>query len=150
MKSIAKPSERGNAVLEFAISWTVLWLIFSGIFQFGYSFYLYNVLQTSVANAAQLGSKMNYDLGNPSTFTTGLKNMVLFGDTTEGSVTLVPNLKVANVSVFVTADSGSGIPRDITVSIVDFKIDGIFKSFLMVGKPRASMMYSGRVTCAGC
>ena len=61
--------ERGNAVLEFAIGWSVLWAIFGGVYQYGYSFYVYNRLMTAVSNAAQLGSKIGYDTGNSSDFT---------------------------------------------------------------------------------
>src|ERR1700686_488011 len=85
MKRIGKPSERGNALLEFALGWSVLWLVFSGVFQFGYSFYTYNVLMTAVANAPEIGSKLSYDTGTPATYTTALKNMVLYGDTAAGT-----------------------------------------------------------------
>lgn len=148
MQKIGKQSERGNAALEFALGWSILWMIFSGVYQFGYSFYVYNVLMTSVTNAAQLGSKMNYDTEDTSAYTTALKNMVLYGDTTAGTTTVVPRLLASNVSVSVT--TVSGIPRDVTVSITGYTIDGLFKSFLMNGKPRVTTMYYGRVTCASC
>jgi Flp pilus assembly protein TadG len=148
MRKIGKKSERGNAALEFALGWSVLWMIFSGVYQFGYSFYVYNVLMTSVTNAAQLGSKMNYDTEDTAAYTTALQNMVLYGDTTAGTTTLVPRLLRSNVSVSVTAVSG--IPRDVTISITGYSIDGLFKSFLMNGKPRVTTMYYGRVTCASC
>ena len=150
MQRIGKKSERGNAVLEFALGWSVLWLIFSGVYQFGYNFYVYNQLMTSVANAAELGSKMSYDTGDTTTFTNALKNMVLYGDTTAGTTTTVRNLTAANVNVAVTTDATSGIPRDITITIVNFAIDGFFQSFTINGKPRATTMYYGQVTCASC
>jgi Flp pilus assembly protein TadG len=149
MTRIGKPSERGNALLEFALGWSVLWLIFSGLFQFGYSFYTYNVLMTAVANAAEIGSKMSYDTGTPGTFTTALQNMVLYGDTATGTSTVVPKLLAANVGVAVTLDA-TGIPRDVTITIVNFKIDGFFQVFTINGKPRATTMYFGQVTCATC
>jgi Flp pilus assembly protein TadG len=34
-------SRRGNAILEFALSSTILIYVFTGVFQFGYSMYLY-------------------------------------------------------------------------------------------------------------
>jgi Flp pilus assembly protein TadG len=149
MQRIAKKSERGNAVLEFALGWSVLWLIFSGVYQFGYSFYVYNQLMTSVANAAELGSKMSYDTGDPTTFTTALQNMVLYGDTTTGTTPLVKDLVAGNVNIAVTTDA-AGIPRDITITIVNFKLDGLFQSFTINGKPRATTLYFGQVTCASC
>jgi Flp pilus assembly protein TadG len=149
MIKIQKTSERGNALLEFALGWSVLWLVFSGVFQFGYSFYTYNVLMTAVANAAEIGSKLNYDTGTPATFTTALKNMVLYGDTAAGTATVVPKLAAANVGVAVTLDA-AGIPRDITITIVNFQMDGFFQVFTINGKPGATTMYFGQVTCAGC
>jgi Flp pilus assembly protein TadG len=74
---VNKKSERGNAVLEFALGFALLWALFSGLYQFGYSFFVYNAVMTSVANAAQLGSKLTCDTGNPSQFTDAVKNMVV-------------------------------------------------------------------------
>ena len=65
MRSIRKNSERGNALLEFAVGWTVLWFLFAGVYQFGYAFYVYNVMLTAVAHAAELGSKITYDTSTP-------------------------------------------------------------------------------------
>src|SRR5579864_6385474 len=81
MNKTNKKSERGNALLEFALGFAVLWALFSGLYQFGYSFYVYNALMTSVANAAELGAKMNYDTSNTSKFSTAVTNMVVYGNT---------------------------------------------------------------------
>src|ERR1700693_1972417 len=99
MKTITKKSERGNALLEFALGWSILWALFAGIYQFGYSFYVYNTVLTSVADAAELGSKMTYDTASPSTFTTALQNMVVYGNTTTGTSSIVPGLSTSNVTV---------------------------------------------------
>src|SRR5690349_19127967 len=99
MKLLPRKSERGNAVLEFALGWSVLWMMFSGVYQVGYAFYAYNVLMTSVANAAQLGARLGYDTASPSAYTTALKNMVVYGDTAAGTTPVLPNLTTANVSV---------------------------------------------------
>ena len=61
MTPMRSHSRHGSAVIEFALGWSVLWLLFSGVYQFGYAFYTYNSLLTSVANAAELGSKLDYD-----------------------------------------------------------------------------------------
>jgi Flp pilus assembly protein TadG len=149
MTTIRNPKERGNAVLEFALGWSVLWMIFAGVYQFGYSFYIYNQLMTSVSNAAELGSRMNYDTGDTAAFTTALQNMVLYGDTTAGTSTMVPKLTSSNVNIAVATDA-NGIPHDITITITNFKIDGFFQSFTINGKPRATTQYFGQVSCATC
>jgi Flp pilus assembly protein TadG len=147
MKRIRKKSERGNAMLEFAIGFAVLWFLFTGVYQFGYAFYMYNVLQTATANAAELGSKMTYDTGDPSGYVTALQNMVVYGDETAGTSPIVPGLTTANVTV--TANP-IDYPTDITVTVTSFTIDAFFKKFVFSGKPRATVQFYGQVACASC
>src|SRR5262249_55770439 len=144
-------SERGNAVLEFALGFSVLWMLFAGVYQFGYAFYVYNRLMAAVTNAAQLGAKISYDTGDPSTFATKLKNMVVYADesTPDNPSPIVSGLSDSNVNVSVTTDA-NGIPRDVTVTIVNYQINTLFKTFTLVSKPRATTMYYGLVTCSTC
>jgi len=146
----SKNSERGNAMIEFAISWVVIWLVFTGVYQFGYSFYVYNALQTAASDAAQLGAKMNYDTSSPSTFTDSVTNMVVYGDTTAGqnAKPIVLGLTAANVNV--TVNPADAMPTDITVTIKNFQVDALFTKFTFDGKPRATAAYMGHVTCSGC
>ena len=111
MNLIRRKSERGNAVMEFAIGFTVLWLMFAGVYQIGYSYYVYNTLMLSVADAAELGSVIDYDLGSPSAYTNALRNMVVYGDEIAGTKALVPGLTTGNVNVNVALDS-AGMPRE--------------------------------------
>jgi Flp pilus assembly protein TadG len=148
--TVNKKSQRGNALLEFAIGFAVLWALFSGLFQFGYSFYVYNALMTSVANAAELGSKMNYDTSNTSQLTNAVTNMVVYGNTTaaNGANPIVPGLSSSNVSVNLNLQNS--IPTDVTVSITNFTLDCVFTKFTFNGKPRATTVYMGQITCSGC
>lgn len=148
MKLLPKKSERGNAVLEFALGWSVLWMMFSGVYQVGYAFYAYNVLMTSVANAAQLGARLGYDTASPSAYTTKLKNMVVYGDTTAGTTPVLPNLTTANVNV--TMSPAVGTPQDVTVTISSYTINGFFTSYTLNNKPRATMLYYGQISCSTC
>jgi Flp pilus assembly protein TadG len=136
--------ESGNAVLEFAIAVPLLWACFAGVFQMGYAFFVYNALMTSVANAAGLGAKMDYDLASTGAFNSALKNMVVFGDTTAGTSSLVPGLTTENVTVTVT-QAGS-MPTAITVAIQNYSVDAVFTRFTFSGKPRATVSYMGRIT----
>ncbi len=135
-------------MLEFALGWALLWSLFAGVYQFGYSFYVYNIVMTSVANAAELGSRMDYDTGDPSPFTTALTNMVVYGNTTAGTTPLVPGLSSANVNV--NANLVSSIPTNITVNISNFTIDAFFTKFTLNGKPSATAPYMGQIVCASC
>ena len=148
MHTPQKKSERGNAMLEFAIGWALLWALFVGVYQFGYSFYVYNVVMTSVANAAELGSKMTYDTSNASQFSTALKNMVVYGDTTAGTTPLVPGLSTSNVNVSINPEDS--MPTDITITINNFTIDAFFTKFTFNGKPRATTIYMGHIACSTC
>jgi Flp pilus assembly protein TadG len=148
MKTIKNRSERGNALLEFALGFSLLWTLFAGIYQFGYSFYVYNTVLTSVANAAELGSKMTYDTANPSAFTTALQNMVIYGNTTAGTRSIVPGLSTSNVTVGVNPQGN--MPTDITITINNFTINALFANFTFNGKPRATAVYMGQITCSTC
>ena len=148
MKTITKKSERGNALLEFALGWSILWALFAGIYQFGYSFYVYNTVLTSVADAAELGSKMTYDTANTSAFTTALQNMVVYGNTTAGTSPIVPGLSTSNVTVSVNPQGT--MPTDITITINSFTINALFTNFTFNGKPRATAVYMGQITCSTC
>ena len=48
--------ERGSAFVEFALSSILLTSIFTGTFQFGYTFYVYNSLVTAVSAATRYAS----------------------------------------------------------------------------------------------
>jgi len=148
MRLFKKKSERGHAVLEFALGWSLLWIMFSGVYQVGYAFYVYNVLMTSVAGAAQLGARLGYDTASPSTYTTKLKNMVVYGDTTAGTAPIVPNLTTGNVNV--TMSPATGTPQDVTVTISSYTINGLFTSYTLTNKPRATMLYYGQISCSTC
>jgi Flp pilus assembly protein TadG len=149
MKHPRKTSERGNAMLEFAVGWSILWAMFAGIYEIGYAYYVYNVLMTSVADAAELGSKLAYDTASPASYSTALKNMVVYGDETTGTKPLVPNLASSNVNVNVSLDT-AGMPRDVTVTITGYTINALFASYALTNKPRATTLYFGQITCSTC
>lgn len=123
--------------------------MFAGLYQFGYSFYVYNRLQTAVADAAELGSKIDYDTSNPDTFQQKLQNMVVYGDETSGTSPIVPGLSTSNVNVNVTLDAQS-IPRYVTVSIQNYAINSIFNRLTLNNKPQASTKYYGNILCSTC
>ena len=148
MKMIKNKSERGNALLEFALGWSILWALFAGIYQFGYSFYVYNTVLTSVANAAEMGSKMTYDTASPTTYSNALKNMVVYGSTTAGTTPIVRGLATSNVTV--TVNLAGTIPSDVTITINNYTIDVVFTTFTFNGKPRATAVFMGQVSCSTC
>src|SRR5690242_18757093 len=95
-------SRRGNALVEFALASFILIPMFFGAFQFGYTFYVYNLLCSQIRAAARYGSIRTFNAGNNSSitaFSTAVKNVVLYGNP-DGSGTLIePGITAANVEV---------------------------------------------------
>ena len=133
-------------MLEFAIGFSVLWALFAGVYEFGYTFLVYNQLMTAVSNGAALGSKLQFDTANTANYTTEVQNIVLYGSTTAGTTPLVSGLTRANVTVTPTP---STLPTTVTVSISNFTVNAIFKSFTL-NKPRVTMPYMGMIACSSC
>ena len=152
----AKPAskrERGNALIEFALSFFLLFAVFSGIFQFAYSFYVYNALVTAVREGARYASLKPYDSTTTtpsSTFQTAVQNMVVYGDANpvHGAAPVVAGLTNGNVAVVPTG-GGTGTltaPTQMSVSIKNFKVDSVFGSWTLINKPNATFPYTGILT----
>ena len=79
-KALGRVRDRaGTAMLEFTIGAGVLVAVFTGTFQFGYTFLQYNNLENAVARGARYASLVPYDSAttNPSSaFQTAVQNMV--------------------------------------------------------------------------
>ena len=139
--SSRKSGQRGNAAVEFALSFAVLWALFTGIFEFGYSMYLYNNLATSVSDGARYAARVDFD--DPArTFVGRVKNVVLYGAPGGGTSTMVPGLTAAHVTVNWTRDA-AGVPATITVAITGYSINAIFGNFSFTNKPRVTVKYMG-------
>ena len=159
--TLQRRGQRGSTVIEFALGWSVLWLLFSGVFQFGYTFYIYNILQTSVSNAAEMASKMPYDNSNISNFVTQTSKMAAYGDMS-GSTPVIPGLSWTSctqsgnvwtcghvkvtVGMVTGSDGTTQVPTDVTVAITGFSVNAVFRSFTFSGKPRATVAYLGLPT----
>ena len=132
-------SRRGNVMVEFALSATLLVSAFTGVFQFGYSLYMYNQLVSAVrtgmryASVAKI-SKNASDTTLPSAYVTAVQNMVVYGTTTTGTSTSVPNLSTSQVSVTGAFDA-QNVPTYVTVGISSYTVDTFFKTFTYTGKP---------------
>ena len=135
----------GNAMVEFALTASILFPCLLGVFQFGYGFYVYNRLIAVVRDGARYASLRAYDSNNPnpsSTYLTAVRNEVVYGNPAGGTQPLVAGLAPGNVSVSVTMNNG--IPDMVTVYINQFTLDTATKTFQLSGKPSASFRYEGR------
>jgi len=132
-------------MLEFGIAAAVIFPIFAGSFQYGYSYYVYNILQTSVRAAGRYAATRTYDSASatPSeAFTTAVKNMAVYGNPLGGTRSLAPNLTTDKVAVSVTFSMGT--PSQVAVQVDNFQINGVFGTVTLNGKPGVTFPYLGR------
>ena len=133
-------------MVEFAIGSFVLMAAFTGTFEFGYSFYVYNNLQNAVNNGAKYAALRTYESTNstPSAcFTTAVQDMVAYGDPTGTNTTPVaPNLTPSEVSVNVTFSNG--VPSTMTVAISSYALNAVFATINLTNKPQVSYPFLGR------
>jgi Flp pilus assembly protein TadG len=147
-------SRRGNAMLEFALCSTILIYAFTGVFQFGYSLYLYNELEAGVRAgvryASLAGISNTGDSSIPTAYTTAVRNMVVYGTPSPGAnpAPVIRGLTTGVVTVGVTFD-GKGVPTDVSVKISSYSIDAIFKTFTFTNKPVLKMPYFGKYCSNG-
>ena len=137
---------RGNAMIEFALCFPVIFTIFTGVFQFGYALYVYNELQTAVRGGARYASALAYQsvAGNPtSSYLETIKNTVVYGSPSATGSPVVPGLNPGHVSVAIT--STNNLPDKVSVAINGYTIDAFFKSYALTGKPAATFEYVGRL-----
>lgn len=149
--SARRAGERGSALLELALSATLLVVFFTGVFQVGYTFYAYNVLQNAVRAGARYASLRPY-VSNSTTpdaaFASAVRNQVAYGDPEPrpGSAPILAGLAPSNVAVTVTGGPSGGTvvtPAFVTVSIKGFKIDSIFSIQVLEGRPQVTFPYTG-------
>jgi len=143
-------------MVEFALSATLLTSVFTGVFQYGYSMYMYNELVEAVRAGPRYASLANIsnsgDGSIPTAFSTAVKNMVVYGTPSPGNspTPVVPNLGTGQVSVNVVFDSSPGkVPQTVTVSINSYTIDAIVKTYTITGKPALTMPYFGQYCASG-
>lgn len=147
MKHVKRPfgSRRGNAMIEFALSAMVLTYAFTGVFQFGYSMYLYNELEGAVragARYASLATISTSGSGMDTTWQTKVKNVVVYGSPAGGTTPVVPGLAVGNVGVVL--DYAGGVPSYVTVKVSSYSLDAIVKTFNLTDKPSLAMPFMGQ------
>ena len=137
--------QRGNAMLEFALGFVLLWACLSGVFQYGYSMWAYNNLATAVANGGIFASRAPCDTRN-NRFESEVKNVVVFGNPAGTGAPLLATLTPDHVVV--TRDPADGVPRTVTIGIKGFRVNSIFREFAFDGKPSCTMKFTGKYMTA--
>jgi hypothetical protein len=122
--------EAGSALIEFAGSLILLAVMFSGIFEIGYSFYSYAELVTAVrAGARYAALQPRESAANPSVVK-AVRNLVVYGDPAppERATPLVPGLTTEHVELVNSPDAS-------TVSLRGFALDALFMKVNLDGRP---------------
>ena len=125
--------QRGSAILEFALSATVLVAFFAGVFQVGYTFYAFNALEHAVRTGAQFASDKGADASADAIRSEVVK--------AAGGLNGLTN---SNVQVVVNRDPAGGSPVSVTVSITSYRINSVFSSTMLNGRPNATFPYTHR------
>jgi Flp pilus assembly protein TadG len=140
--------QRGTSIVEFALGSGILMAAFTGTFEFGYTFYVYNNLQTAVNDGAKYAALRPYestDSTPEACFKTAVQNMVVYGDPT-GTTTkpVAPGLAPSNVTLTVTF--ANGVPSAMTVAITGYTMDSAVAMITLTNKPQVTYPYLGRYT----
>lgn len=141
---------RGNAMVEFALVSSVLLSAMTGCFQFGYAFYQYAGLETTVRHAARYASMLTYTSPN-NTPTDGYKaavaNMLLTGNPNPPVPGVDATPKLGNLdssSVDVRMTFNDGVPSKVTVALKDYSLNAFFTNLSLDQRPSATLPYVGR------
>jgi len=145
--------ESGSMMIEFALSFTLIFAFFTGVFQFGYMFYAYNALVNAARNGARYASLKPYDSTGSkpsSSFLTDVQNQVVYGTPAPapGAMPVLKGLTTGNVSLVVTPGTAGGTitpPAAVTVSISNFQINSVFAKVTLNGRPSVTYPYTGTI-----
>src|SRR5215831_15291878 len=142
-------SQRGNAMIEFALASGVLIPLLLGTFQFGYSFYIYNLLATQMRSGARYASMKEFKGSDVSGFKTAVKNMIMYGNPDGTGNLIEPGLAASQLDVEIkgadgTTDASSTVvPVTVSVSTVNYSIDAAVAKLNLNGKPMVTFSYLG-------
>jgi len=130
---------RGSALVEFTLALPLLVLMFTGVWQFGYAFYLYNDVEQAVRAGARFGSQLNY---HSPQYAAAVRNMVAYGNPAGGTKPIIPGLDPArHVKVSMAVDA-KGVPLRVTVAIDGYSV-GTFGIITLHNKPNMELPYVG-------
>lgn len=127
-----KKAQSGSVMLEFALSALLLTSVFTGTFQFGYTLYVYNKLETAIIAGTRYASRRDLTSDTtevPASFSNAVKNMTVYGSPSPGDspTAVAPGLTTANVEVQAAFTNGAGVrPNSVTVRIINYQVNAVF------------------------
>ena len=128
--AMRRRTKRGSALIEFAGSLILLSVMFSGIFEIGYSFYTYGELVTAVRAGARYAALQPRGSAADPAIAKAVRNLVVYGDPAPADRTkpLVPGLTTDQVELVNGPDAS-------TVSLHGFQLDALFMKVNLDGRP---------------
>lgn len=143
-----RQTQKGNALIEFALGTGILIPCLAGTFQFGYGFYTYNRVESAIADGARYASLRTYRCLSSSDIAKvkdAIRNVTVYGSPYPGDGTrrLVRELTRENVVVEYRLNALNE-PIDITVRARNVQINAVFTSFTLRDKPKITFPFIGR------
>ncbi len=144
--------QRGNAMVEFALSAGVLIPLFVGTFQFGYTFYVYNLLSSQMRAGARYASLKTFACANSSeiaSFKTAVQNVIMYGNSAGTGSLIEPGLTASQIDVEIKDANGnnadsSHVPTVVSVTTINYSVSAVVGSYNFNGKPLVQFPYVGR------
>jgi Flp pilus assembly protein TadG len=136
--------ERGGVLLEATFSFPVLLLVFTGIYQFGMAFYVYNNLEQAVRSGARYASMLKMEKTGdsvPEAYVSAVQNAVVYGVPGGTEAPQVRGLTAGQVQVQVFFRDG--VPLEVEVLVTNYSFDLIFTELNLANKPRIRFPYAG-------
>jgi len=139
-------------MIECALVSMVLVPMFVGTFQFGYSFYVYDLLCTQTRSAARYASMKTFPCSSPSkiaAWKAAVRNTMRYGNPEGSGRVLEPGLTDAQIDIRIRDKDGadadeSHMPAYVTVTMANFSVKGVIATFNFTGKPFVQFPYVGR------
>lgn len=123
-------TQRGSALIEFAVSLILLAGVFVGVFQIGYAFLTYGTLVNAVRAGARYSSLQQRGGAADPEVSKAVRNLVVYGDPApaDHAKPVVQGLATGNVEIVNGPDSS-------TVSLRGFEVDALFAKLKLDGRP---------------
>jgi Flp pilus assembly protein TadG len=117
-----KPTQRGTAIVEFALVLPLLLLLTMITTEFGRAIYQYNTIVKSLRDASRYLS-----LQTPNTKIAEARNLLVFGNIAGTGPALVPGLSVSNVATPTWQLTGSNpVINTVKVTVTGYTFHSLF------------------------
>ena len=133
----------GSVLVEFALSFAVLFPLVTGSWDFGYAFLQYNKLCQGLRSGARYASVMPYEATVPTPtpeYLQAVRNVVVYGNPAGTGTAVVNGLTPAHVQL--TMGWLSGAPNSVSLSLNGFPLPSLLTTMRING-PIVTFPYAG-------